>query len=120
VYTIKFTDEGLRDVRELPKNVRNALKKELTLKLMTNPQAYGEPLNHCLEGWYSFHYLEYRVIYKIFEDLLAVGIAGVGKHDKDAEIDIYRRLEGAAKNGKLAESVLVALKTFSIPTRNPG
>jgi mRNA-degrading endonuclease RelE of RelBE toxin-antitoxin system len=119
MYTIKFTEDGLRDVKGLPRNVKNTLKEELTEKLMTNPQGYGEPLHHSLEGWYSFHYLEYRVVYKIFEDLLAVGIAGIGKHDKDAEIDIYRRLEGAAKAGKLAESVLVALQTFSRPPSGP-
>ena len=86
MYTIKFTDQGLQDVLDLPKNVKNSLKKELMSKLMTNPKANGEPLNHSLLGWYSFHYLEYRVIYKVFDDLLAVGIAGIGKHDKDAEM----------------------------------
>jgi mRNA-degrading endonuclease RelE of RelBE toxin-antitoxin system len=104
----------MEDVKGLPKHVKNSLKKELMLKLMTNPKAHGEQLNHSLSDWYSFHYLEYRVVYKVFDDLLAVGIAGIGKHDKDAEIDIYRRLENAATKGKLAESVLVALRSFSL------
>lgn len=120
MYTIKFTDDGLRDVKELPKNVRNALKEQLMKKLMINPQGCGEPLHGSLEGWNSFHYLEYRVVYRVFDDLLAIGIAGIGKHDKEAEVDIYRRLEDVAKNGKLAESVLVALRTFStLPGEGP-
>ena len=119
MYTIKFTDAGLQDVKDLPKNVKNALKKELVEKLAADPQGHGEALHHALEGWHSFHYLEYRVVYKIFEDLLAIGVAGIGKHDKDAEVDIYRRLEGAVKNGQLAHSMLLTLRTFAVPARSP-
>jgi hypothetical protein len=59
------------------------------------------------------------VIYRVYDDLLAVGIAGVGKHDKNVEKDIYRRLEDAAKSGRLAESVLVALRDFTSPQQGP-
>ena len=119
VYTLKFTEDGLNDVKALPKGDKNALKAELLKNLSTNPKQCGEPLLPPLGGWYSFHYLEYRVIYRVYDDLLAVGIAGVGKHDKNAENDIYRRLEDAAKSGRLAESVLVALRDFTGPHQGP-
>jgi mRNA-degrading endonuclease RelE of RelBE toxin-antitoxin system len=119
VYTIKFTTDGLDDVKALPKGDKNALKTELIKKLSINPKQCGEPLLPPLGGWYSFHYLEYRVIYRVYDDLLAIAIAGVGKHNKDVEKDIYRRLEDAAKNGRLAESVLVALRDFTSSQQEP-
>jgi hypothetical protein len=70
-----------------------------------------------LAGWRSFHFGEYRVIYKVFDDLLAVAIAGVGKHDAEAALDVYRRLEAVAKTGKLAEAILLTLNGLSWPPR---
>jgi mRNA-degrading endonuclease RelE of RelBE toxin-antitoxin system len=113
MYVIKFTDDGLEDVRRLPKNVRNALKAEMRSKLAVNPTGCGEALQNVLNGWYSYHYRGYRVVYKVFEDLRAVGVVGIGKHDPSLAKDIYRRLEASARQGKLAESVLVALRGFS-------
>ena len=117
MYTLKFTEEGLSDVKALPKGDKQSLKAELLKKLTTNPRECGEALEPPLEGWYSFHYLEYRVIYRIYDDLLAVGIAGVGKHDKDVERDIYRRLESVMANGKLAESLLNNFRDFTSPPK---
>ncbi|MCI0407079.1 MAG: hypothetical protein L0191_00730, partial [Acidobacteria bacterium] len=78
-------------------------------------------LREPLRGWGSFHFGENRVIYKIFDDLLAVGIAGVGKHNPDASLDIYRRLEAVAKTGRLAETILVTMKGLSrlSPAKEP-
>jgi mRNA-degrading endonuclease RelE of RelBE toxin-antitoxin system len=113
VYDIKFTDEGLADAKSLQKAVRNTLKKELTGKVAVDPRGCSEPLTGSLDGWFSFHYLEYRVVYKVYDDLLAIAVAGIGKHDKDAERDIYRKLEALAQTGKLAESVLASFRGFS-------
>ena len=112
MYTIQFTDEGLRDVRGLAKHVRNSLKREMAEKVSRDPVGCAEPLQGILNGWYIFHYLEYRVIYKVYEDLSAVGVVAVGRHDPDVAADIYRRLEAAVHTGKLAESVLVTLRGF--------
>ena len=120
MHDLKFTDEGLADVKALPKNVKNALKKELQQTVALDPKGCAEPLIASLEGWFSFHYLEYRVVYKVFDDLPAVGIVGVGKHDRDATLDIYRKLEALAKTGKLAESVLATLRGFSFAPPLPS
>jgi len=114
VYEIKFTREGLANAKSLPKNVRNSLKKELRSIVALDPKGCSEPLTGFLEGWFSFHYLEYRIVFKVFDDLLAIGIAGIGKHDKDAERDIYRKLEVLAKTGKLAESVLSTFRALTV------
>jgi mRNA-degrading endonuclease RelE of RelBE toxin-antitoxin system len=113
VYVIKFTDDGLADVKNLPKHVKNSIKKEFEKKVMVDPIGCAEPLGGVLEGWHSFHYLEYRVIYKVIEDIKAISVVGIGRHDKDAEKDVYRRLENLARTGKLAESVLLTFREIA-------
>ena len=96
--------------------MQNALKKALRNKVAPDPYGCSQELREPLAGWRSFHFGEYRVIYKVFDDLPAVGIAGVGKHDAKATLDIYRRLEAVAKTGKLAETVLITMKGLARPS----
>jgi mRNA-degrading endonuclease RelE of RelBE toxin-antitoxin system len=114
-YVIKFTDEALLDVKALPKNVKNSLKKELKEKLMADPAAHSYALRGPLEEFRSFHYLKYRVVFKVYDDLHAVGVIGIGHHDAKPDVDIYRRLEALAGQGLLAKTLLSALKGFTIP-----
>lgn len=115
MYILKFTDAGLMDVRALPKPIRNFLKKELQEKVAEDPVGCSQELSGVLRGWRSFHCGEYRVIYKVYDDLRAVAIAGIGKHDPDAAKDVYRRLENLANTGKLANEMLIAVRGFSLP-----
>lgn len=111
-YAIQFTDDGLADVKSLPKNVRNSLAKELKNKLAGNPLHCSEGLRDPLAGWRSFHFGKYRVIFKVYEDLKVVAVAGVGQHSSQAAQDIYRRLEELGRRGDLAKSILAALRGF--------
>jgi mRNA-degrading endonuclease RelE of RelBE toxin-antitoxin system len=114
-YVIKFTGDALLDVKALPANVKNSLKKELRDKIAADPVAHSYALRGPLEEFRSFHYLKYRVVFKIYDDLRAIGIAGVGQHDPKPDVDIYRRLEALAGQGQLAQTLLSALKGFTIP-----
>jgi mRNA-degrading endonuclease RelE of RelBE toxin-antitoxin system len=113
LFVLKFTDFGLADVRALPKNVRNSLKKELRNKVAPDPEACSEELHGPLKDYRSFHFRGYRIIYRVFPQLKAVAMVGIGMHSKDARADIYRRLEVLVGRGKIAESVLLSLKGFS-------
>jgi mRNA-degrading endonuclease RelE of RelBE toxin-antitoxin system len=106
LYTSKFTDEALADIRRLPKNVRNALRDEFKNKIHVDPAGCSEPLEGLLADYRSFHYGDYRVICRVFEDIQAVSVVGVGKKDRDHHAEIYRQLEALAANGKLAQAVL--------------
>jgi mRNA-degrading endonuclease RelE of RelBE toxin-antitoxin system len=106
LYTSKFTDEALENLRGLPKNVKNALKKEFKKKIHVNPVECSEPLTGVLEKYRSFHYGEYRVVYRVFEETKTVAIVGIGKKDKSHQTNLYKRLERLAKAGRLAETVL--------------
>lgn len=113
MYCSKFTKEAMEDIKKLPKNVRNALKKEFENKVHIDPVGCSEPLFGILEHYRSFHYGDYRVVYRVFEDIRAVSIVGVGKKDKDHQTDLYHRLEDLAKKGRLAEAILETYRSIS-------
>jgi mRNA-degrading endonuclease RelE of RelBE toxin-antitoxin system len=113
LYRFKFTDEALADVKQLPKNVANALKKEFQKKISTNPIGSSEPLFGMLEAYRSFHYGDYRVVYRVFEDILAIAVVGIGKKDKTHQTDLYLRLQELAKKGRLAEAILETYRVIS-------
>jgi mRNA-degrading endonuclease RelE of RelBE toxin-antitoxin system len=116
VYILKFTDDGLQDVRALPKNERNVLKKELKQKLANDPYGCTTPLRGALEGWRSFLWDNRRVVVKVYDDLRAIAIAGVGERNHTSGEDVYKKLEALAIKGKLAEQVLITLRGFTQPT----
>ncbi len=116
-YTIQFTDDGLKDAKALPKNVKNSLAKEIRSKLAKDPVGCSEQLRKPLLGWRSFHYRKYRVVFRLYEDPKIIAVAGIGKHSSQATLDIYRKVEALAKTGRLAEGILAGLRGFSRPGR---
>ena len=111
-YVIKFTDDGLQDVRTLPKNVKNFMKKEVPARLSKDPLNNSLALNPPLQKFRSCHIGEYRVVFRLAEDIHALAIAGVGKHSANPELDVYRKLEKLVQQGKLAERLLGVLRGF--------
>ncbi len=112
MFTARFTGEALNNIKELPKNVQNALRKELLKKILVNPSGCGEPLLDLLAGFRSFHFGDYRMVHKVFAEKRVVAVVGVGKKDKTHQTDLYKRLEASAKTGKLAEAVLRTYKSL--------
>ena len=112
-YEIRFTDDGLRDVKALPKNAKNSLQKALREKVATDPEACSEELREPLAGLRSFHFGKYRVVFKFYADSHAIAILGIGQHSRGGKEDIYKRLEVLASQGKLAEHILHTLRGFS-------
>ena len=115
MYVSKFTNDALEDIRSLPKNVRNALKREFEKKIHQNPIACSEPLTGPLAAFRSFHFRNYRVIYRVHEELKTIAVVGVGKKDKTHHAEIYIKLEQLAKSGKLADEFLRAIRLLESP-----
>ena len=115
MYVSKFTDDAVRDIRALPKNVRNALKREFEKKIHRNPVACSEPLTGPLAAFRSFHFRNYRVIYRVYEELKTIAVVAVGKKDKAHHAEIYKKLEQLAKSGKLADEFLRAIRLLDAP-----
>jgi mRNA-degrading endonuclease RelE of RelBE toxin-antitoxin system len=103
----------LEDIRKLPKNVRNAFRKEFERKVHVNPIDCSEPLFGLLENDRSFHYGDYRIVYRVFEEIKTISVVGAGKKDKDHRTDLYQRLEDLAKKGRLAEAILETYRSIS-------
>jgi mRNA-degrading endonuclease RelE of RelBE toxin-antitoxin system len=111
-YKIQFTADGLKDAKHLPKSVRNSLAKELKNRLAKDPLC-SEELRDPLAGWRSFHCGKYRVIFKLYNEMKLIAVAGIGQHSSQPTQDICRKLELLAKRGRLAEDILAAFRSFS-------
>ena len=111
MYQVRFTREALEDVKALPKNVRNSLKKEIP-QLAANPMGSSLPLREPLQGWRSYHWRNYRIIFMAFEESQTIAVAAVGKRHPSSHSDIYRKLERLAQEGRLAEKVLKIVREF--------
>jgi mRNA-degrading endonuclease RelE of RelBE toxin-antitoxin system len=115
LYTSKFTPDALADAKKLPKAIRNALKREFEKKIHVDPIGCSGPLTGPLDGYRSFHFDDYRVIYRVFEDIKAVAVVGIGKKDDSHHAEIYRQLEQLATTGKLAATVLETYRSIKSP-----
>jgi mRNA-degrading endonuclease RelE of RelBE toxin-antitoxin system len=113
VYCSKFTPDALENAKALPKNVRNALKKEFERELHVDPVSCSVPLGGDLEQFRSFHYGDYRVVFQVFDDIKAIAVVGIGQKDAHHHAEIYKQLEVLAQSGKLAETVLETYRSLS-------
>jgi len=113
LYRSIFTDDALKDVKKLSKNVRSALKKQFEKKIHVDPFSCSEELSGILGHYRSFHYGDYRAVYRVFEDIRTVSVVGLGKKNKDHRTDLYKRLEDLAQKGRLADAVLETYRTIS-------
>ena len=111
MYQVRLIREAVEDVKALPKHVRNSLKKEIS-KLAANPIGMSLPLRAPLEGWRSYHWRNYRILFMVFDEFETIAVAAVGKRHPGSQTDIYRKLERLAQEGKLAEKVLKILREF--------
>ncbi len=112
MYQVRFTREAVEDVKGLPKNVQNSLKKEIR-ELAADPLGPSLELREPLKGWRSYHWRNYRIIFRVFVDLETIAIAAIGKRLPRSQRDVYQKLERLAREGKLAEKILKAVKEFS-------
>ena len=110
MYSLKFTDAAKADIQALPKHVKNTLKKLLEQKVAWDPLGCSKDLQRELDGYRSFAFGGYRMVFKVFEDLRAVAVAGWGMRDASSKSNIHRKLEQLANTGKLAQGVLCTLR----------
>ena len=105
MYRSQFTNDALEDLRALPKNLWNRLQQEFIRKIHRDPKGCSEPLTGVLEKFRSFPFGEYRVVYRVFEDLKAVTVVGIWKKDEAHRTEDYEHLESKAKTCRLAAAV---------------
>ncbi len=136
MYVLQFTSDAVADVKTvIPKHLKSHLQKELLEKVASDPvgcshelqgdwqqasskdglvRGQAEALQVPLaEGYPSFTWQQCRVVYKVFDEVLAIAIVGVGLRAPQSAENIYRKLEVLAQTGKLAQGVLFSLGGFT-------
>jgi mRNA-degrading endonuclease RelE of RelBE toxin-antitoxin system len=114
VYVLKFTSNAVADIKTLiSKHLENPLRKQLLKKVAVDPRGCSHELHEDLAGYRSFPWQDYRVVYKIFDDLKAVAVVGAGLRSPRSAENIYRKLERLARTGELAQGVLFSLRCFT-------
>lgn len=83
-YIIEYDVDIEEELRELPKSVREVIRKAIEKKLTVDPITFGKPLRCSLKGYRRLRVGDYRVIYRIIEDKVLVMIV-----DVDHRRDIY-------------------------------
>jgi addiction module RelE/StbE family toxin len=113
-YELKFTRDAVADLKTIiPKHLKGPLRKQLLAKVATDPVSCSHELHQELEGYRSFTWQDYRIVYKIFDDLRAVAVVGVGPRSAQSVESVYRRLERLARTGELAQGILFSLRGFT-------
>jgi mRNA interferase RelE/StbE len=83
-YEIRFTRSAQRALaQELPEKVATAAFEFIAGPLAENPRRLGKPLGEPMVPLYSARRGGYRVIYRIADELLVVGVVSV-IHRRDA------------------------------------
>lgn len=115
MYVLKLTSEAIANIKALPKGIKNSLRRALEDDVARDPEGCSKPLTGPLEGFRSYHWEGYRVVFQVFPDLRAVAIVRVGERRPGHNTDIYRRLEEVANSGRLAEIVLSNFREIARP-----
>jgi len=114
VYVLKFTSNAVADIKSIiPKHLKGPLKKELQEKIALDPIGCSHELRGVLDGYRSFRWQKFRVVYRVVDDLKALAVVGVGYRSPQSTENIYRKLETLAKTGELAQGVLFSLRGFT-------
>lgn len=82
MYKIEYVDSVKNDLIGLSKDNKNRIRKAIEKKLATNPIEFGKPLQYSLKGLRRLKVSDYRIIFKIEEEMKTVLIIEIG-HRKE-------------------------------------
>jgi mRNA-degrading endonuclease RelE of RelBE toxin-antitoxin system len=84
-YKVEFTESAAKDCRRLPRKKLDQIEATIREEIAVSPQTAGYKLIGELEGYFSIHVAEYRIVYKIVPTEKKVLIYRI-RHRKD----VYR------------------------------
>jgi len=86
-YIISYhPDVKKTDLPKIDQKTKFVIKKAIEKRLTVNPQNYGKPLQKTLKGYWKLRVGNYRVVFKIEQNLLIIlGFI----HKKD----VYRKIQ---------------------------
>lgn len=82
-YQISYLDVVVReDIPSLHKRARELIQNAIEQRLEVDPIGYGRPLRYSLRGHRRLRVSDYRIVYRIEENMHTVLIVAI-KHRKD-------------------------------------
>ena len=60
------------DLPKIPRNIQKRIRKAIEERLLIDPDKYGEPLKRGLYGYRKLRVGDYRVIYKVDKEKIAI------------------------------------------------
>ena len=82
MYNVHYLEEVLKDIKNIPTNVRKTIKSAIETRIMIDPFSYGKPLRYSWKGHRRIRVGDYRIIYKIIEEKKEILIIAI-KHRKE-------------------------------------
>ena len=79
-YALFYHPNIAKDIVRLPKNIKERIQRAIEDRLTTEPFHFGDPLRRSLQGYRKLRIGDYRVIYKVDKDKVAILKIG---HRKD-------------------------------------
>lgn len=79
-----------KDIPGIPKNVHDRIRKAIEERLLESPVSAGKPLRQSLKGHRKMRVGDYRVIYRVDEELEKIYILIIGNR-RDVYSKIFKR-----------------------------
>lgn len=94
-WRIKIHDLVLaEDFKTIDHHDQKTILRDISKKLSLDPRAYGKPLSGDLKGYWRLRVRDYRVIYKIKEDVIEVLVVKIGiRKDEAVYKEFFYRLK---------------------------
>ena len=82
------------DFKPISRPECNIILRAIRKKLGTDPKSYGKPLVGALKGYRRLRVGDYRVIYKIKQDLIEVLVVKIGiRRNEEVYKEMFSRLK---------------------------
>ena len=78
------------DLKIIPANIRNRIRKAIENRLLTEPILSGQPLRQSLKGHRKLRVGDWRVIYRVESDSVIILKSG---NRKDVYKEVFRRVK---------------------------
>ena len=84
LWQIKFSEQAKRDLRKLDKPIREKIENFFDERLLSydNPRSVGKPLKGNLTGRWRYRVGDYRIVCRIYDDILTIEAIKIGHRSK--------------------------------------
>lgn len=83
LYEVDYLESVIdEDIAIIPKPIKKTIKRAIEERLIIDPVGFGKPLRYSLKGHRRLRVGDYRVVYRIQEDIRTILVVAI-KHRKE-------------------------------------